>query len=164
MNVEFISDSAESTSRLGQYFASFLNGGDTIILTGDLGGGKTTFISGIAKGLGVGQDVSSPSFTLVNEYSAGSKKLIHADLYRLDGAEEIAGIGMDDYIYDPDNIVCIEWGDKMDSFLPPDFIRIHFSYIMDSESKRRIRFSSDTNCWDHKMARFKTLVKRKGLP
>ncbi|MDZ7837510.1 MAG: tRNA (adenosine(37)-N6)-threonylcarbamoyltransferase complex ATPase subunit type 1 TsaE [Actinomycetota bacterium] len=115
MNVEFITDSAKSTSRLGQYFASFLNGGDTIILTGDLGGGKTTFTSGIAKGLGIGQDVSSPSFTLVNEYSTGSKKLIHADLYRLDGAEEIAGIGMDDYIYDPDNIVCIEWGDKMDS-------------------------------------------------
>jgi len=163
MQIKVISNSPFFTKKLGRTFSRIVSAGDIILFTGELGGGKTTFITGIAEGLGLEEKISSPSFTLVNEYSAGGKKLIHADLYRLDGAEEIAGIGMEDYIYDRDNIVCIEWGDKMGSFLPPDCIRIHFSYIMDSESKRRIQFSAGTNCWDHKMARFENLVKRRGL-
>lgn len=163
MKLEFITGSAEDTAKLGINLASFLNGGDTIILTGDLGGGKTTFISGIAHGLGIDQPVSSPSFTLVNEYSSAGKSLIHADLYRLNSAEDIMGIGLEDYIYSQDNIVCIEWGNKMGAYLPPEYLGIHFGYMMDSESKRKIIFNSNTGYWQKKLTKFKNLAQRKGF-
>ena len=106
MQIEIISNSAAFTKDLGKKLSRALTKGNIILFAGELGGGKTTFISGIAEGFGLGENLSSPSFTIMNEYRIDNhKKLIHADLYRLDGASEINGIGLDDYFYDGTSIV-----------------------------------------------------------
>jgi len=162
MNLEIISVSASFTARLGNEFSPFLDFGDIIILTGDLGGGKTTFIGGIASGLGIKEAISSPSFTLINEYGLDGKKFIHADLYRLEGLRDISGIGIDDYLYDDNNIVCIEWGDKLWGYLSKDYLNIDFNYAWDSQERRKIIFKSANKYWDRKLGRFNKIINPKG--
>ena len=89
MHMELISGSSQATIDLGKKFSRILRGGDIIIFSGELGGGKTTFISGLAEGLGIKESLSSPSFTILNQYNAGKLKLIHIDFYRLDGIDRI---------------------------------------------------------------------------
>ncbi len=154
MHMEVISNSASFTRQLGAGFALFLDFGDVLILSGDLGGGKTTFIGGVAKGLGIKQDISSPSFTLINEYGLDGNRLVHADLYRLEGLEDLAGIGIDDYIYDRNSIVCIEWGDKLGDKLSKYYLNIDFKYDWDSQQRRKIIFNSGNTYWDRKLKGF----------
>jgi tRNA threonylcarbamoyladenosine biosynthesis protein TsaE len=121
MQIVIISNSADFTKDLGKKLSRFLTKGSIILFTGELGGGKTTFISGIAAGLGFRKDLSSPSFTILNEYRIGGRmKLIHADLYRLEDIDELNDTGLNDYIYDGFSIICVEWGDR---------IRDHIKYF-----------------------------------
>lgn len=115
------------TQELGANVARGLAGGELILLEGDLGLGKTVFARGVAIGLGVDpEDVSSPSFTLVQEYCGGRLPLFHVDLYRLDGADELETIGLDE-ILTAGGVVLVEWGDR----LPPRYrgeamvVRLH---------------------------------------
>lgn len=89
------------------------------LLEGDLGSGKTVFVQGLAKALGVKKAVKSPSFILISEHSGKKKNLIHADLYRLDDPKEILGLDLAEYLDDPRNILAIEWAEK----LPKGFLR-----------------------------------------
>ncbi len=104
------SKNSAQTFKLGETLGSKISQGICIALKGDLGAGKTTFVQGIAKGLGVSEKhyITSPTFTIVNEYPAGLLTLCHLDLYRLGSADELEHIGFDDLI-DKDHIVIVEW-------------------------------------------------------
>lgn len=95
--------------KLGESLASTLDGGDVLLLTGELGAGKTVLCKGIAKGLGVSAPVTSPTFTIMNEYCDGRVKFCHFDAYRLENADEAVGAGLTDFIGAPECICAVEW-------------------------------------------------------
>jgi tRNA threonylcarbamoyladenosine biosynthesis protein TsaE len=104
--------SEPETAALGRELAETLSAGDVVLLVGDLGAGKTAFVRGLAEGLGVHRDeVSSPTFTLVQEYRGGRLPLFHVDLYRLDDPREIDDLGLDEIA--EDGVLAIEWAEKL---------------------------------------------------
>ena len=103
-----ISHSPEETAALAAKIAEKLEGGETLVLRGGLGAGKTTFTKGLAKALGISRNVVSPTFTLVREYEEGRLKLYHFDLYRIEDEGELEELGLDEYFRD-DSVVVIEW-------------------------------------------------------
>jgi tRNA threonylcarbamoyladenosine biosynthesis protein TsaE len=164
MQIEVISNSSVLTRKIGKVFSRILSGGDVILFTGELGGGKTTFISGIAEGLGITGNFSSPSFTILSEYRINrNKSLVHVDLYRLENIKEIEEIGIEDYIYDKGSIVCIEWGDKIKKYIKEDFLEVNLGYINsenDSETKRKIIFSGYGSYWEGRLGKFKDILEK----
>jgi tRNA threonylcarbamoyladenosine biosynthesis protein TsaE len=138
-NHAFTTDSAEQTKAAGKELARLLRKSDIIIFTGPLGAGKTTFIKGIALGLGIKEnDVKSPSFTLVNEYP-GAKPLYHFDLYRMKNSSELYEIGWDDYLL-RDCIIVVEWGEKAGAFLPEKRVEISMEIINETQRKISLTF------------------------
>ena len=121
-----VTQDPQETIQLGEYFATFVEKGDVFSFVGELASGKTTFIKGILKGLNFDKPVTSPTFTLVNEYDA-KFPVIHIDCYREDEQERWIKLGMNDYM-DEENVVIIEWADKMKSLLPVNTIQIQFSH------------------------------------
>lgn len=109
--MQHTSNSPAETRALGRRLADHLTPGTVLAFTGDLGAGKTAFISGLAEGLGVTDRVTSPTFTIVNEYEGGRLPLFHFDLYRLGGAGELYDIGWDDYL-DRRGICAVEWSEN----------------------------------------------------
>ena len=115
----------EETTSIGYELGKLLNAGDIICLTGDLGTGKTHITKGIAKGLGIDEYITSPTFTIVNEYDAEKFKIFHFDLYRLEDVDEFYAIGGEEYLQ---NGLCIfEWGEMIEEILPSEYIKITFS-------------------------------------
>ena len=124
---EWFCGSELETREAGRQLAASLRGGEVLSLEGPLGAGKTTFVKGLAEGLGCGADeVSSPTFTLVHEYPSGRMPFVHLDLYRLDEPQELAALGFDDLLTGQ-TIAAIEWGDKFPEALPHGTIRFVFS-------------------------------------
>ena len=121
-----ITQNPEETIQLGEHFATFVEKGDVFAFVGELASGKTTFIKGILRGLNFDRPVTSPTFTLVNEYDA-KYPVIHIDCYREDELERWIKLGMNDYM-DEENVVIIEWADKMISLLPINTIQIRFTH------------------------------------
>lgn len=111
------SHSPAETFAFGQTIAAKLRTGDVLALCGDLGAGKTHFVKGLAAGLGVASDVTSPTFTLIHEYAGGRLLLFHLDLYRLETEDDLARIGFDDYL-DAGGVLAIEWAEKFPALLP----------------------------------------------
>ena len=109
---ELISKSPAETEALGEQFGRVAQRGLVIALSGDLGAGKTQFVRGLARGLGISGRVHSPTFTLVNEYGGGRLKLFHLDLYRLETAEQILSAGIEEYLQ-PDGVSVIEWAERL---------------------------------------------------
>lgn len=137
--IELVTHSDEETKKAGEELTDILENGDLIVLTGPLGAGKTTFIKGIARGLGIGEnDIRSPSFTLVNEYQ-GRFSLFHIDLYRLDDISELAGIGWDEYLT-REGIVVVEWGEKAAGLLPRNYIRIGIEIVSETVRELNVAF------------------------
>jgi tRNA threonylcarbamoyladenosine biosynthesis protein TsaE len=130
---------AAETGSLGQRLAQLLRGGAVIALSGELGSGKTTFTQGLARGLGIRAAVTSPTFVLVNRYPApDGRALQHADCYRLANAPlEMWDIGLTD-LYEGDDIVVIEWADRIPGLLPDEYLEITFMYL--DEDRRRLHF------------------------
>jgi len=126
--VVFQTKSASETIRLGKSIGSRLRPGDVVALVGELGAGKTQFIKGLAAGAGVAKPtyVSSPSFTLINEYP-GKVPFYHIDLFRLESQKEAEGLGLEDY-FQGAGITAIEWADKIPSLLPVEMLSIHMLY------------------------------------
>lgn len=120
--MRYISNSEKETEMFGERFASFLKGNEVISFTGDLGAGKTAFIRGMARGLGIAERVTSPTFTIVNEYT-GKRNLFHFDMYRLSGPEELYDIGWEDYLK-RDGICAIEWSEVVSDAIPEDAIHV----------------------------------------
>jgi len=108
----FISHSPAETESLGERFGREAKNGMVIALSGELGAGKTQFVKGLARGLGISARVHSPTFTLVNEYGGGRLKLFHLDLYRLETPEQIASAGVEEFLQ-PDGVSVIEWAERL---------------------------------------------------
>ena len=126
---EWISYSPEETQELGTHFGLFLQGGETVLLSGPLGAGKTLFVKGVAHSLSIPEDeVTSPSFTLVNHYT-GRLTLYHIDLYRLnEGAQAAHAVDLDELLMDERAVILIEWAERMGAYpLPPPVWRIHIA-------------------------------------
>jgi tRNA threonylcarbamoyladenosine biosynthesis protein TsaE len=132
---EIITLSPQETFSIGEKVAKLLRGGETILLTGDLGAGKTMFVKGVASGLEVDPltPVVSPTFTLINLYKARID-IVHADLYRLD-PEGISGLGIEEYM-DNSHIVMVEWADISEGYFKGNLLRIKIEYL--EESRRKI--------------------------
>ncbi|MFH1867029.1 MAG: tRNA (adenosine(37)-N6)-threonylcarbamoyltransferase complex ATPase subunit type 1 TsaE [Patescibacteria group bacterium] len=127
---------ATETMKLGQQLVRTLRGGETLALIGDLGSGKTTFVKGLARGLGVKNKITSPTFVLFKPYQAKHKtikQLIHADCYRVTGSEFLK-VGLTDYLTDKQTVVVIEWADKLKK-LPPHTITINFNHGKTSKER-----------------------------
>jgi len=137
--IQIITRSVEDTRALGKDIGRRLQSNTVITLTGDLGSGKTVFVQGLAKGLGVsnGYYVTSPTYTLINEYP-GRFRLFHVDLYRLDHVEELEDIGLDEII-NGEGVVAVEWADKLPGNLLADYISLQFE-IMGEESRKILLF------------------------
>jgi tRNA threonylcarbamoyladenosine biosynthesis protein TsaE len=129
--------SARETIEFGRQLASQLRSGDIVALVGELGAGKTCLVKGIALGLGITQEVTSPTFTLIHEYRGGRLPLYHVDLYRLGSAEQAIAIGIEDYL-PAAGVTVIEWAERIARLLPAHTRRIRLEII--SESSRRIEF------------------------
>ncbi|HVT01321.1 MAG TPA: tRNA (adenosine(37)-N6)-threonylcarbamoyltransferase complex ATPase subunit type 1 TsaE [Patescibacteria group bacterium] len=123
----FVSENAASTQKLGEELAQSLKPGDIISLTGNLGAGKTTFVQGLAKGLGIEERIISPTFVLVRQHNihpktqdlgSNIKTLYHIDLYRLEGEESIKNIGLEEFLNDPNAVSVIEWAKKHPGLRP----------------------------------------------
>jgi len=138
-NVEdtIISNSPDETRQIASSFVSLLVRGDVIALTGELGAGKTQFVQGLAKGLGFQGTVSSPTFTLIHEYTGGKLPLFHADFFRLDSLADALQIGIEDYLC-ADGVTAIEWAEKFPSLLPDNCFHVSLECL--EEHRRRIVF------------------------
>jgi len=141
--------SAAETFQLGQQLGQCLSSGQVIALHGDLGAGKTILTQGLAAGLGITARVTSPPFTLVNEYPLPNGSwLLHIDCYRLgsptqeDGALEAAFFGMEEILDRTDAIVVIEWAERVAALLPPDYLQITLSYHPTTPEERQIVFTA----------------------
>ena len=121
--MEFVTHSREETEALGARLADALDGGRVVAFTGDLGAGKTAFVSGMARALGVEERVTSPTFTIVNEYEGGRLPLFHFDMYRLDGADELFHIGWEDYLA-RGGVCAVEWSENVSDALEEDVISV----------------------------------------
>ncbi len=121
--MEVISNSPADTEALGAALAARLSPGDIVAFTGDLGAGKTAFTRGLARGLGIEERVTSPTFTIVNEYEGGRLPLFHFDMYRLGSSEELYDIGWEDYLA-RGGVCAVEWSEIVADALEDSVIRV----------------------------------------
>ena len=128
-----VSNCPEDTWRIAERLVSLVNKKGIIALHGDLGAGKTCFVQGMSRALGIGIPISSPTYTLIDEYE-GENPLYHIDLYRLSNSIEVLGIGLEEY-FEKDGLIAIEWAERGEDLLPEDSIHVHIS--KDDEFKRR---------------------------
>lgn len=145
MKKEYISNSAGQSRSIGNLFAQSLKSGVVLCLRGDLGGGKTTFTQGLARGLGLKARIKSPSFVLLKKYDLPKresrfKHFYHLDCYRLEKPEEILAIGYQEIIQDPEALIVIEWAERIQKFLPKKRIDIDFEFI--GQKRRKISFKN----------------------
>ena len=134
--MEKISNSPDDTENMGYLFSEKINQGDIILINGDLGAGKTTFIKGVLRGLEYTGNVNSPTYTLVNEYYS-KYRVIHIDCYREQNVNRWLDIGIMDYLFG-DNVVIIEWSEYISSIIPKDVIAIDIDSISEFERKIKI--------------------------
>ena len=121
--MEHVTNSPSETEALGESLAGQLEPGTVIAFTGDLGAGKTAFVRGLARGLGVRERVTSPTFTIVNEYEGGRLPLFHFDMYRLGSADELFDIGWEDYLARR-GVCAVEWSENVSDALDNDCLRV----------------------------------------
>lgn len=133
---KIISNSEEETKLIGRKFAKDLKNGDVIVLTGDLGSGKTKFTEGVLQFFGLENEISSPTFNIVNEYVNKDVNVYHFDVYRLEDEDEFYAIGGEEYF--EKGICLIEWGEMIESALPNKYIQISFSRNLEDENVREI--------------------------
>ena len=134
--MEYFSHSTEETETLGEKLAGSLRPGDVIAYLGDLGAGKTAFTRGLARGLGCTGRVTSPTFTIVNEYE-GPIPLFHFDMYRLSDADELFDIGWDDYLA-RGGVCAVEWSERVTEEIPSGAITVTISRCAENDEWRRI--------------------------
>ncbi len=141
MRVELISNGIDETIHAGISLGEKLNPRDVVALIGELGSGKTSFIKGIAKGLGIREEVKSPTYTLINEYK-GRFPFYHFDLYRISSIHELEELGYREYLYG-DGITVIEWADKFPEIVPAGAFRVEIVNL--GANRRRILIEGEEN-------------------
>ena len=134
--MEYLSHSEAETEALGEALAARLRAGDVVAYSGGLGAGKTAFTRGLARGLGYRGRVTSPTFTIVNEYE-GRLPLFHFDMYRLGGAEDLFDIGWEDYL-DRGGVCAVEWSERVEEALPEDAVTVTIARRPENENWRTI--------------------------
>ena len=139
--MEFISHSPEETEKIGAALGRVVPAGSIIAYRGDLGAGKTAFTRGLANGLGCGEMVTSPTYTIVNEYLGGRCPLFHFDMYRLRSSDDLFNIGWDDYL-DRCGVCAVEWSENVDDAME-DAIYVTIEKL--GESSRRITIEGGEN-------------------
>lgn len=131
MKVKFTTRSATETEQVAENFAQTLVGGEILLLKGDLGAGKTHFVKGLARGLGIDDVVTSPTFALHNVYF-GRLTLNHFDFYRIENSEEAEMLGLNELFYDKNAVSAIEWSERVADLLPPNCITVAIDKVSDS--------------------------------
>lgn len=142
---EYITNSPEETFALGKKISKTVSSGGILALIGELGGGKTVFVKGLALGLGIKNQILSPTFNLIKEYEISKKEKViskksaarfyHLDLYRIIGTKEVLGLGLKEILENKKNIVAIEWAERAKKILPQETIWVEFSYLRDNKRK-----------------------------
>ncbi len=153
MGIELRSATADETRAIGRALADVFRAGDTGILTGELGAGKTTLVQGIAQGLGSEDPVASPTFTLVREYGGGRLDMIHADVYRLDRVQDVLDLGLDELLDAGHTILLVEWGDAVGDVLPPERLQVELSEPDPGSDVRRVVLSASGPSWAERWER-----------
>lgn len=138
----YITNSEQETERLGSSFAEKLPDGAVVAMFGELGAGKTAFVRGMAKGMGLECRVSSPTFTIVNEY-LGERTLIHFDMYRLSGADELFDIGWEDYL-NRGAVCAVEWSENVIDAFQGDELRVTIEKL--DADRRKITIEGESIC------------------
>jgi len=133
--LEAISNSKEETQKIAFDLAKRLGGGEILCFFGNLGAGKTTFIQGLAKKLGVKQNVTSPTFVLMKKYKTPKNNFYHLDCYRLSSPQEAIDLGIEEIWENKNNIIAIEWADKITDILPKKHIDICLESLSENERK-----------------------------
>jgi tRNA threonylcarbamoyladenosine biosynthesis protein TsaE len=133
MRIELDAPTAEDTRAIGAALAEMLEAGDAVALTGELGAGKTTFVQGVARGLGFAGQVVSPTFTLVREYRA-RLTVHHVDVYRLDRVQDVLDLGFEE-MADDQGVLFVEWGDAVEGLLPPDHLSVELTVPGEGEAR-----------------------------
>ncbi len=136
MREEYISKSEEDTINFASKLASKLQVGNIIVLSGDLGAGKTKFTQGILKYFNLENEISSPTFTIINEYTDGNIPIYHFDVYRLTDIDEFYAIGGEEYF--SKGVCIIEWGELLEDILPTSYIKININKDPENENYRKI--------------------------
>lgn len=132
-----LTKSPEDTVLLGERIARSLKPNDVVAITGELGAGKTTLIQGVAKGLGINNWITSPTFTLINEFT-GKLNLYHVDLYRIDSVADAEDIAIEEY-FNKGGVTVIEWAEKIGPILPAGTVEIKISIVSDNERSLEIK-------------------------
>ena len=153
-SLDFISHSEAQTRRFGARLGELLQGGDVICLAGELGSGKTCLAQGIGRGLGIEGPITSPSFTLINEYRQEQARLsfYHIDLYRLGEAKEALALGLEEYFYG-EGVCVVEWADRAREVLPAEYLWIELRYIV--ETKRGLLMKAVEKRYEDLLREFK---------
>lgn len=157
-SLDLVTVSREDTQALGEALAALLTGGDVVSLTGDLGAGKTAFVQGAARGLGVTEPVLSPTFTLVREYASG-RPVYHLDVYRLERLQDVLDLGFDEML-DAGHVVFIEWGDAVAALLPESILRVELSIPLEEGSTRRVAVEASGSAWAPRWERLEQIAQR----
>ena len=140
----FISNSEHDTKNFAKKIASKSNKGDVIVLTGELGAGKTKFTEGFLSYFGLEDEISSPTFTIVNEYKNDITTIYHFDVYRLENSDEFYAIGGEEYF---ENGICIiEWGEIIEDALPENYIKVTFDKGSQNENTRILNIETHGDC------------------
>ena len=142
-NIKIISNNQEETKQLAKKFANFLSKGDIVVLTGELGAGKTKFVEGFLENFNLQNEISSPTFNIVNEYVNDNTSIYQFDVYRLLDSDEFYSIGGEEYF--ERGICLIEWGEIIEDILPKSYIHITIKKDNSNENKRIITFTNVGN-------------------
>ncbi len=137
------SNRLDDTLKIGNKLAALLSKGDLVVLTGELGAGKTKFVEGVLENFGLENEISSPTFTIINEYTKNDINIYHFDAYRLEDSDEFYAIGGEEYF--EKGICLIEWGELISDVLPKDYIHISINKDETDENKRIFCFKVNDN-------------------
>lgn len=157
MRIELRTETADETRDVGDALAGLLQPRDTLVLTGDLGAGKTTLVQGIGRGLGVDEHVASPTFTLIREY-AGRLDVAHVDVYRLERVQDVVDLGLDE-VGGPDRVLLVEWGDAVEDLLPADRLRIELTTLDPDSETRRLVLEPHGGAWAARWERLEQVLR-----
>lgn len=150
MQIRLETEGADETRNVGATLALVLRPGDVVSLTGEPGAGKTSFVQGVGRGLGVTQQVVSPTFTLVREYDGSELRLYHLDVYRLTRVQEVIDLGFEEMV-DAGGVTFIEWGDAIEGLLAENYLQIEFSVPEITSEIRAIGFTCAGASWASRM-------------
>jgi len=150
--IELDTRNAEETRDLGRRIGALLQPGEVVLLRGELGAGKTVLVQGIARGIGIDDPVTSPTFTLIHEYGSSDCPLIHVDLYRLEKPEDLESIGLEE-MFDGLSVVVVEWSERMGRLTPAEYLLVQIR--AEEGDRRRILLEARGGRYEHLIERLR---------